>query len=68
MFAYSFDVESGTSYPFSRVFWSDVDDTDWPFIFINIGGSSKNVNVRIKMGDKVVVDEKGCASHSEWRP
>lgn len=67
-FALSFDVVGGTDFPYSGVFWTDNDCTRLEEIQINISGTCRMADVKIMVGDKTVVDESNCSSHSEWNP
>ena len=67
-FALSFDVVGGTDFPYSGVFWTDNDCTRLDEIKINISGTCRMADVEIMVGDRTVVDESNCSSHSEWKP
>ena len=67
-FAYSFDVTWGTDHPYSGVFWTDDDNTDWDSIYIITFGTCRMVDIDIYMGDERVVHEDDCDAHSEWTP
>lgn len=66
--AFSFDITAGTDYPYSGVFWNNVEDTCWENIDINLDGSCRMADINIKVGNKTVVDEENCSSHKEWTP
>ena len=67
-FAFSFDVVGGTDFPYSGVFWTDNDCTRLQEIKINIDGTCRMADVKIMVGDRTVVNETNCSSHSEWKP
>ncbi len=67
-FAFSFDVTWGTDFPYSGVFWDRSSEHSWEKIYIRMEGAVRNAGVTIKVGNKTVVIESNCDSHSEWRP
>ena len=66
-FGYSLDVVLGTDFPFSKVFWSNPDQ-QLRKLSVQFSGGCRNVNMRIYVNDKLIVDEWNCSSHKEWKP
>ena len=73
-FGFEFDIQTGTDYPYSNVF---MDYTGHDFInnphpnqakTINIetGGTRREASIKIKVDDKVVVDEQKSNSHKPY--
>ena len=67
-YAFSFDITWGTDFPYSGVFWSDLNDTNGSDISISFGGTCRRAEINIYVGDKTVVSETNCSAHSEWKP
>lgn len=67
-FAFSFDVKSGTDFPYSGVFWNDVYNYGWDEINIELSGTCRMADIEISVGGRKVVDEWNCSSHTEWTP
>ena len=61
-FAFEFDVVSGTSYPYSDVFWTAEQSAEETVdnIEIELGGAIRNVNIYIKVNGEEVVHETNC--------
>lgn len=71
-FAYSVDIVWGTDWPFSRIFWTDVNNPVKKIEIIN-QGFVRNVDVAISV--ETVSGQNGyyfrdsnCSSHKEWKP
>ena len=67
-YAFSYDITWGTDFPYSGVFWSDLNDTNGSDISISFGGTCRMAEINIYVGDKTVVSESNCSAHSEWKP
>ena len=65
-FGFEVDVDVGTQYPYSGVFWEENKDlakTGEPSkINIDLKGTSFNVSVKISVNDTLVVEEYNCSS------
>lgn len=66
-FAYSCDILGGTDFPFSGVFWTNI-DKPIDDISIYVDGMERMVEVDIYVNNRLAVDEYNCDSHSEWKP
>ena len=67
-YAFTCDVTWGTDFPYSGIFWDDIDRSWAEDINITTNGFVRNVDVVIKVGDSTVVREENCSAHSEWKP
>lgn len=66
-FAYSFDIVWGTDWPYSGIFYSNV-DVHPQAIRITLDGTCRMANININVDGKTVVHETNCSSHKEWKP
>ena len=66
-FAYSFDIVWGTDWPYSGIFYSNL-DAHPETIRIQLGGTCRMASINIMVDRRTVVDDSNCSSHSEWRP
>lgn len=66
-FAWSADVMWGTDWPYSGVFWN-APNTPIDSIIIKMYGLCRDVRCEITVDGTVVVDQKSCDSHKEWKP
>ncbi len=67
-FAYSYDITWGTNFPYSGIFFNDINNIFGDDINITLTGCVRNAGITIKVGQKTVVDEINCSSHSEFKP
>ena len=67
IFAYSVDVRGGTHWPFSGVFWRNVNEPV-ESVTCKTGGGYRNVSVDILVNQKTVYSCENCDPHSEWKP
>lgn len=67
MFAYSCDIAWGTNFPYSGVFWSDI-NTPVKTIKIWPHGVVRDACMSISVNGKEVFYDFDCDSHSEWHP
>ena len=67
-YAFSCDVTWGTDFPYSGIFWNDIERSWADDIHITLNGFVRNVDVRIEVGESVPVNEKNCYAHKEWKP
>lgn len=67
-FAFSFDVTWGTDFPFSGVFFDDIYNIYENDINITLKGGVRNAGIKIKVGNRTVVDQSNCSAHKEWIP
>ena len=67
MFAYSFDILWGTDWPFSGIFWTDI-DTPVTDIKLTHFGFVRNACFSIEVNGKMIFLDENCSSHSEWKP
>ena len=65
-FAFEFDVVTGTDYPYSDVFWNAEQSANERVdtILIDLGGSTRRVNITIKVNNKEVVSKTNCDAHA----
>ncbi len=67
MFAYSLDIVWGTNFPYSGVFWDNINEPVKE-IYISHSGLCRCVYMRILVNGEEVVWEEDCSSHTEWTP
>lgn len=67
IFAYSVDIRGGTNWPYSGVFWRNVNEP-MESVTCRTGDSSRSVSVDILVNQKTVYSCERCDSHSEWKP
>ena len=67
VFGYSCDILWGTNFPYSDVFWSDV-NTPVKTIKIMPHGTVRDACMSIYVNNEQVFYDFDCDSHSEWRP
>ena len=64
-FAYSCDIFWGTDWPYSGVFWNEI-NTPVEGIEIMLQGLVRNVSVPIYVNDELSFCNDDCDAHSEW--
>ena len=67
MFGYSVDILGGTDWPFSGIFWTDVNQTV-NTLSLYTGGTCRMVDVDLQVNKKTVYSRENCSSHNEWNP
>ena len=67
MFAFGFDIMWGTDWPYSGVFWSDV-NTPVNNICISSSGMCRTASLKIEVNGRTVFDDWNLSSHDEWKP
>ena len=67
-FAFSFDITWGTDFPFSGVFFDDIYNIYEDDIYITLKGCVRTAGIKIKVGNRTVVDQSNCSAHKEWIP
>lgn len=64
-FGFSFDVASGTDWPYTGVFWT-LDKGAAEDIEISWGGAVRNVWVKINVNGNEIFSDSDCSSHDEY--
>lgn len=67
-FAYSFDITGGTDWPFTGIFWTEI-NPDIRHLTIRTGGGCRNASIQFYYNDEISIFRKtNLSGHKEWKP
>ncbi|MCR5205716.1 MAG: hypothetical protein K6E47_11720 [Lachnospiraceae bacterium] len=58
----------GMPFPFSGVFWNNINDTSWDKIDIYMDGYVRNPDIKIVVANQTVINRENCSDDNEWAP
>lgn len=67
MFAYSVDITAGTDWPYSGIFWTNLNEPVTQ-LSCNMSGTCRMVDISLVVNGKTVYSRDNCDPHREWKP
>lgn len=67
MFAWSVDILAGTDWPYSGIFWTNIDEPVTQ-VSCTVSGGCRNVSAKLTVNGRTVYSCDDCDAHKEWKP